>query len=121
MPRWDEEAAKCRKERVREMTLFKGSSSAEIAQVLGVSERTVNRDRSELGIGRSVTGLVPYDVRQRAREMLQDGVSYTETARTLKVSHRWLTTNYPGYGWTQREGSLMGRLLRDNPEWKYGS
>lgn len=48
----------------------------------------------------------------RAKALLEDGASYTETAKTLGV-HRWTVAKYcPGYGWTHKEGGAYGYMVR---------
>lgn len=48
----------------------------------------------------------------RALALLDDGASYTETARTLGRSRKWVSKHFPGRGWTHREGGAYGYMVR---------
>jgi DNA-binding CsgD family transcriptional regulator len=72
-----------RRERVRALTKA-GHTAAEIAEILEVTERTVTRDRADLGISQ------PFDNEPmtaaedaRIRELLADGCSLAEAGRTV--------------------------------------
>jgi hypothetical protein len=43
---------------------------------------------------------------------LRDGASYAETTRTTGVSHEKLREEFPGMGWTYRQGGEYRALVR---------
>lgn len=49
---------------------------------------------------------------QTAREMLEDGASYVEVARTLKRSQRAIHKHFPNMGWTPRQAGEYSAMLR---------
>lgn len=95
------EGMRARAERVAALTRA-GHSAADIAFILGMSRRTVERTRARLGIrlGGQCKPRISDQVLAVAEQMLIDGASVKETARSLGVSyssiHKWL----PGYAWT---------------------
>jgi DNA invertase Pin-like site-specific DNA recombinase len=48
----------------------------------------------------------------RARQMLEDGAGYTETARTTGHSVKTLRKYLPGKGMSAREAGQLGREIR---------
>lgn len=71
-----------------------------ISRKLGVSKDTVTRVRKSLGIepGRTPRYMTPERL-ERMAEMLNDGASFAEVARTLKVSPATLRKYFPGMAW----------------------
>lgn len=63
-----------------------GLSAREIASNLGTTSRSVVRARGKLGLSQTPRDIYPLDVRERALEMLDEGMPKTEIARTLGVS-----------------------------------
>lgn len=89
-----------RRDRVAVMTR-QGRSAPEIAAILGVTERTVIRDRVATGCARPVTWrtLTAEDL-QLAQQLLDDGCSVVEVARTVGCSADTIHKHFPGRGWT---------------------
>lgn len=54
----------------------------------------------------------PYSWVPRAKELLQEGLSYREVARTVGVDRRHVARTLPGYGWTKSQGSAHGKVVR---------
>jgi hypothetical protein len=49
---------------------------------------------------------------EAAGRLLADGASYAETTRTTGVSHEKLKEEFPGMGWTYRQGGNHRALTR---------
>lgn len=49
---------------------------------------------------------------ERALALLDDGASYTETARTIGKGRTWVAMRFPGRGWTHAQGGQYGCMLR---------
>jgi hypothetical protein len=45
--------------------------------------------------------------------LLDDGASYSETARTVGANRSWLAVMFPGYGWTHEQGGSYGLMMRN--------
>ena len=86
------------------MTTKRELSAREIAEELGVSERTVTRRRARLGIsdGGARVALTP-EQKALAKEMLEDGASYAEVGRTVGRHASTVKKHFPGYGWTVQQ------------------
>jgi DNA-binding CsgD family transcriptional regulator len=89
-----------RREKVKELVDL-GYNSNRIGRILGISQRIIQLDRKALGIPATV-GRPKWDEEliSKANQMLEDGASYAETARTLGVSADVLRTKIPGKGWS---------------------
>jgi DNA-binding NarL/FixJ family response regulator len=81
----------------------KGWTASRIADVLGVSTRTVYRLRRKHGFARTepathypVTG----ERLAAASRMISEGVSHCEIARTLGMQTATLRRHFPGTGWS---------------------
>ena len=59
--------------------------------------------------GRFATDGAWYD---RALELLRDGASYTEVARTVNVDRKQISKKFPGYGWTKQQGVEFRELKK---------
>lgn len=94
-----------RREKVRLLTQ-EGRSLADICDVLGVSERTVVRDRKALGLPPqwNMYPWTPEELRL-ARNLLEDECPYAEVGRTLGISYHLVQRRFPGMG---RTGSPLG-------------
>ena len=80
-------------------------SLAETAARFGCSERQVSVIRSQHGVARPARRPITTEELTRAEELLKDGCSYSEVARTLDRSTGVLRKHLPGYGWpTNRTG-----------------
>lgn len=92
-----------RRERVAELTR-RGFSAEKIAEELRVTTRTVQRDRTAMGIARPFTGIpLTDDEIRRARDLLDGGCSVSEVARTLGRSDNTLHKHFPGRAWTRAQ------------------
>ena len=108
-----------RRDRVTQLT-HQGHTAKQIANLLGVSPRTIIRDRAARGITQPQPSRVSDDEFSRAKEMLEDGASYEEVARTLRRSHTAFRHRFPGYTLTKEEaahraalGRQMAQLMKD--------
>jgi DNA-binding CsgD family transcriptional regulator len=108
-----------RRDRVAQLT-HQGHTAKHIANLLGVTPRTVTRDRAARGITQPTPPRVTEIEFARAHAMLEDGASYEEVARTLHRSHTAFRHRFPGYQLTPAEasqraalGRQMARLMKD--------
>lgn len=88
-----------RRSRVASLTRA-GLSLTQIADQLGVTDRTVSRDRQRLGIQQPTPPRLSAAEVEAARRLLDDGAPYSEVARTLGRSHSAIARRLPGYAWT---------------------
>lgn len=100
MPTQEQTAAR-RAEVVRLTRL--GRSAPEIAEIIGITPRTVQRHRQAAGISAGPAIPLSAHEKERALSLLQDGASYAEVGRTLGRSEDRLQVNFPGYGWTREQ------------------
>ena len=100
-----------RRERVLQMTKL-GFSAAQISAVLGVTTRTVQRDRDKMGCAQPVPPRITPEEIERARALLDDGCSRKEVARTLGRSADAIAHYFPGRCWTLRDRDEFLSLLR---------
>lgn len=86
-----------------------------IADALKVSPRTVQRHRRSAGIAKPFRRVPEADFAV-AQQMLDDGASYEEAARTVGCSAHAIAGRFPGRGWTQLEvarfAGYMSRMKR---------
>lgn len=101
------ELVSVRRQRVAELTRA-GLTAPQIAQDLKVADRTVQRDRVVLGIGRPGPVFFTPEEDQRAIQMLEDGYPFTEVARSLGRHETTITKRYRGM--SQVNGGEVGRL-----------
>jgi IS30 family transposase len=108
-----------RRDRVTDLTR-QGHTAKHIANLLGVTPRTVTRDRAARGITQPQPTRVTESEFARAKEMLDDGASYEEVARTLRRSHTAFRRRFPGYALSPAEasqravlGRQMSQLMKD--------
>lgn len=47
-----------------------------------------------------------------AERLLDDGASYTEVSKTLKVKRETVARRFPGRGWTHKQGGEYGYAIR---------
>lgn len=93
--------------------LAAGHSVPQAAGKLGVTERTIHRIKAELGVRHGPPPnprKTPEELRQ-IEELLEDGCSYKETARTLRINEQTIRRNFPGRGWTPHEAGKYSRML----------
>jgi len=100
-----------RRARVKSLT-DQGMTASEIAALLKVSTRTVVRYRQMTGCSHPVGRHMTADEVVKAGELLDDGCSYEEVARTLGVSSWAVAARYPGRAWTRSQVSALGNLHR---------
>lgn len=93
-----------------------GRTAREIANAIGITPRSVVRHRAAAGI--SKPGPREFTAREtlRAIELLEDGASYAEVARTLGRGPKAVMNNAPGYPLGDKrkaaEAASLARALR---------
>lgn len=97
-------------ERVRELTAA-GRSATQIAALLNITDRTVTRYRRHTGISKPRNNPFTPEQLALAEQLLDDGCSYGETARTVGASRQGIRQRFPSRGWTQVEGGAYGALV----------
>lgn len=98
-------------ERIVEMTRL-GMSASQIAEIVGCSDRTVVRVRAREGIAGHCPPPLSAEKVSAAEEMLTDGCSIRETARTLGVSYESVHRRFPGRGWSKSQCAEYRTALR---------
>lgn len=108
------EALSERAERVAALTREQRSAT-DIAWILGVSVRTVERYRHRLGLSRSECRRerLSEDVLLRAKYLLLDGASYKEVGRTVGAHPGTVAKYLPGFGWSPSEIGRHGRAVQE--------
>lgn len=106
------EAIEQRRDQIEQHT-HAGLTAAQIADILGISERTVVRARRARGCqqGPPPRPMTAEEINQ-AREMLDDGCSYAEVARSLGRSSGVIRRLFPGRGWPRGAGGRFGQERR---------
>ena len=101
-----------RRERVIARTL-QGASASEVAAIEGITRRSVERIRSELGVSLrpSPEPMTECEL-DTAAALLDDGCSYAEVARTLGRTPRAIRRHFPGRGWPPGEGARLAMATR---------
>lgn len=89
-----------------------GMSVAQIAEKLKVTGRTVNRDRVRLGIAKPSPRPLTEQELATVEEMLADGASLSEAARTVGRSVHTLFRRFKGRGWTAQQVGEYLQMLR---------
>lgn len=90
-----------------------GHTDQEIAVRLGVSDRTVLRDRKAAGLPVFPNGSpLTESERAAAIRLLNDGASYKETGRTIGRSANTIKRAFPGYTWTEAQKFEYRMALR---------
>lgn len=82
----------------------------QIAKHLGVTQRMISRDRVKKGIAQPPSKPWTADEDRRCRELLADGESLAEVARTLGRNIDTIATRYRGQGWTAHQTGQYNRL-----------
>ncbi|CPT94419.1 Transposase and inactivated derivatives%2C IS30 family [Mycobacteroides abscessus] len=98
----------------RVATLSRGGyTDQEIAVKLGVSDRTVLRDRKAAGLPVTPTPApLTEEERATALRLLEDGANYREVARTIGRGRTTIKRAFPGYSWTQAQKFEYRMALR---------
>lgn len=102
-------AAQCR-DLVVELTRA-GLSAPQIAERLNVTTRTVQRHRVAAGIAQPLAPRLTPEQHEQARQLIDDGASYKEVARTIGCANTTVAKRFPGRGWTLAECGRWGRFL----------
>lgn len=90
-----------------------GRSAREISLALGVSARTVTRWRRATGRSHgTATAPTPPMLLRLAHDMLLDGASRAEAARSVGISVDVLKRHFPELSWTPEECREYGRMIR---------
>lgn len=98
-------------ERIADLTR-RGWTARAIAEELGVTARTVSRHRQAQGVAQPPAPRYSPDVRAKAEQLLDDGASYREVARTLGLSQDRAPRWFPGRGWTSSQANELRALYR---------
>lgn len=107
-------------ERQREVARLtrQGWNARQIADRVGVTARTVCRDRVATGVAQPRAPLFTDDEHRRALAMITDGASINEVARTMNRNVDTIWRRFKGMGWTSDQTgqynslrSKLGRLL----------
>jgi DNA-binding NarL/FixJ family response regulator len=95
-----------RRERLKRTEVFikEGWTNRQIAQELRVTDRTINRYRDDLGLSAPAKRMTPEEI-ALAEQMLDDGASYAEVARTLNRPTATIANRFTGRSkWTPTMG-----------------
>lgn len=100
-------------ETLRQVRILTGErkSLSEISAILGISARQVSRYRTRLYGPRPVEPY-PAEMRQKVKNLLEDGASYNEVARTFHLADDTVRRWFPGYGWTQEQAAEFRAMIR---------
>lgn len=107
------EVATERRDRIVKLTA-RGWTAQEIADLLGVTARTVTRGRRAAGIAKPRHLPMTDDEKRAAKTLLDDGASYEEVARTIGRSSKTLARHLPGYTLGRKlaaEAATLGRTM----------
>lgn len=89
-----------------------GLTSAETAERMGASANGVNRIRKQLSIPMNINHSAEFAAKlPRARQLADEGCSASEIARTLKMSQRVVSREFPESNWTYRQGNEFRAAL----------
>jgi len=89
-----------------------GRTGAQIAGALGVTDRTVARDRVAMSLSKIAPAAMTQAQIDQARALLADGCSYAETGRTVGINGLTVSRHIPGYGWSATESGTWGAFIR---------
>ncbi|QZE10406.1 helix-turn-helix DNA binding domain protein [Mycobacterium phage ScoobyDoobyDoo] len=107
-----------------ERLALEGHSTPRIAEMLGIDKRTVNYWRKKRGVVHKRVYATPEQI-EKIHELLAEGLSLAETARTLGLNVGTVRNVHKGQGWTmeqsiehlsdlRRHGHVLGRRGRAN-------
>ena len=91
-----------------------GMTVEAIAAQLGVTDRTVTRDRVALGIAAPGPKYVTPEQWAVVERLLDDGASLKEAALTIGASHAAVCRKCKGRGWTKSDVGAWGAFMRRN-------
>jgi IS30 family transposase len=89
-------------------------STSQIAVYIGVSRRTVTRDRKTMGLAAEPNRPFTEPELLQIKQMLADGMCYREIGRTLNRSDSAIARYFPGYSLNRQqvaERASWGRQL----------
>lgn len=89
-----------------------GMGRAETAALVGCSKSTVTRVRRMHGLAKPWTPLTDEQL-TRAEQLLDDGASFAEVARTIGTTASAICKRFPGRGWSHQECGLWTRVLME--------
>lgn len=92
-----------------------GTTTRQAAEQLGVSVRTINRLRRRLGIATGTCRMPTPEQLEYARQLLEDGASMTDAARSSGVEFQTLKRRWPDKVWTP---SQVGQYARQSAHLK---
>lgn len=91
---------------------WEGWSAQQIAARLDVTARTVCRDRAKIGgVARPRPAPFSDDEYRRAQQLLDDGCSLSEVARTLGRDVATICRRFRGQGWTREQTGQFNKLV----------
>lgn len=92
-----------------------GLNATEIAEQLGFSVRHVQRYRTRLGVSQTTprnTWRPTPEWEAQASQLVQDGVSLKEVARTMGCDEHTVLKRFKGQGWSMQQAGSHGQLMR---------
>lgn len=92
-----------------------GLSASQIAALLNLTYRQIRHARKRLGITQPPIPPLSDEELAHASQLLDDGCSYMEVARTLGRSEYAVRHRFPGRGWSGQERMEWARMHR-NPK-----
>lgn len=94
--------------------LRQGHDTSAIAAIIGVTTRTVQRDRRDLKRSNPFSGNNPLTAEERAwaARLLDDGASRREVAVTLGRNEATLRKHFPDRCWTRAQSAELVSALR---------
>lgn len=101
-----------RRDRIAELT-SQGLSASQIAEIVGIHKRNVVVARRARGIAQNPRVCTLSDTEKTlAADLLADGASVVEVARTLGRSAHTIYRHFPGRGWTKLQVMEYARISR---------
>lgn len=91
-----------------------GHTANDIAVQLRITPRTVVRHRARAGVAKTRAPFITDAQLAQARQLMEDGCSREETARTVGISVASLTHHIPEFPlWSRAEASTYARACRE--------
>jgi DNA-binding NarL/FixJ family response regulator len=91
---------------------WEGLNTKQIAAHLNICTRTVVRDRHISGVVRPANRPWTEQEHIRAKQLIADGASITETAKTLGRSVSTIQVRFVGEGWTPEQTGQYNMMRR---------
>lgn len=88
-----------------------GLTATQIALRLGERRATISAIIGKLGLAKPARRFTDIEI-DMMFEMLEDGASYREVARTLNTRTATVMSKFPGYGWTPQQSGEFGMMMR---------